>query len=56
MIVDRMQTYSKSELNLVHDASMDILENTGIVFHNTGAIELFRKNGFRIDNSRVFIS
>jgi trimethylamine--corrinoid protein Co-methyltransferase len=51
-----MQTYSKSELNLVHDASMDILENTGIGFHHSGAIELFKKNGFRIDNSRVFIS
>jgi trimethylamine--corrinoid protein Co-methyltransferase len=51
-----MQTYSKSELNLVHDASMDILENTGIGFHHSGAIELFRKNGFRIDNSRIFIS
>ena len=39
---DRMQAYSKSELNLVHDASMDILENTGIGFHHCGAIELFR--------------
>ncbi len=56
MIIDRMQTYSKSELNLVHDASMDILENTGIGFHHAGAIALFKKNGFRIDNSRVFIS
>ncbi|MGD8649289.1 MAG: trimethylamine methyltransferase family protein, partial [Desulfobacterales bacterium] len=56
MIVDRMQAYSKSELNLVHDASMDILENTGIVFHNTGAIELFKKNGFRVDDFRVYIS
>ena len=55
-MTDRMQTYSKSELNLVHDASMDILENTGIGFHHSGAIELFRENGFRIDNSRVFIS
>ena len=55
MIVDRMQTYSKSELNLVHDASMDILANTGIGFHNTDAIELFRKNGFRVDDSRVYI-
>ena len=53
---DRMQAYSKSELNLVHDASMDILENTGIGFHHSGAIELFRENGFRIDNFRVFIS
>jgi trimethylamine--corrinoid protein Co-methyltransferase len=35
---------------------MDILENTGIGFHHAGAIELFKKNGFRIDNSRVFIS
>ena len=56
MIIDRMQTYSKSELNLVHDASMDILENTGIGIHNTGAIELFRKNGFRVDDFRVYIS
>ncbi|MBT8363730.1 MAG: trimethylamine methyltransferase family protein, partial [Deltaproteobacteria bacterium] len=56
MIIDRMQTYSKSELNLVHDASMDILENTGIGFHYAGAIDLFKKNGFRIDNFRVFIS
>ena len=56
MAIDRMQTYSKSELNLVHDASMHILENTGIGFHHSGAIELFRKNGFRVDDSRVFIS
>jgi trimethylamine--corrinoid protein Co-methyltransferase len=51
-----MQIYSKSELNLVHDASIDILENTGIRFHHSDAIELFRKNGFRVDGSRVFIS
>jgi trimethylamine--corrinoid protein Co-methyltransferase len=51
-----MQTYSKSELNLVHDASMDILENTGIGFHHSGAIKLFKKNGFRVDDSRVYIS
>jgi len=56
MMIDRMQSYSKSELNLVHDASMDILENTGIGFHHSGAIELFKKNGFRVDDSRVFIS
>lgn len=56
MIIDRMQTYSKSELNLVHDASMDILENIGIGFHHSDALELFRKNGFRIDNFRVFFS
>jgi trimethylamine--corrinoid protein Co-methyltransferase len=55
-MIDRMQTYSKSELNLVHDASMDILENTGIGFHHSAAIKLFRKNGFRIDDSRVFIT
>ena len=42
-----MQTYSKSELNLVHNASMDILENTGIGLHHSDAIELFRKNGLR---------
>ncbi len=40
----------------MHDAAMDILENTGIGFHHSGAIELFKKNGFRVDDSRVYIS
>ncbi len=55
-MIDRMQVYSKSELNQVHDASIEILEETGILFHLPEAVALFRENGFRVDGSRVFIS
>ncbi len=55
-MIDRMQVYSKSELNQVHDASIEILETLGVVFHHPPAMELFRDNGFRVDGNRVFIS
>jgi len=55
-MIDRMQVYSKSELNQVHDASMDILESVGMVFHHTEALEVFRKHGFRLEGSRVYMS
>jgi len=51
---DRMQTYTNEDLNKIHHASMDILENTGIAFKESESVEIFKKNGFRIDGSIVF--
>ncbi len=55
-MIDRMQVYSKSELNQVHDASMEILGSLGTLFHHPEAVALFQQHGFRVDGSRVFIS
>jgi trimethylamine---corrinoid protein Co-methyltransferase len=53
---DRMQTYSEEELTRLHDASMDLLQNTGIAFNEEEALEIFRKNGFKVDGKTVFLT
>lgn len=53
---DRMQVFSSDEINLIHDASMEILGETGIKFNSPEALDLFRENGFTVTNPRVFIT
>ena len=53
---DRMQVFSRDELQLVHDASMDILAETGVRFNAEEALEIFCRHGFRTDSTRVFIT
>jgi trimethylamine--corrinoid protein Co-methyltransferase len=53
---DRMQTYSEEELTRLHDASMDLLQNTGIAFNEEEALEIFRKNGFKVDGKTVLLT
>lgn len=40
----------------IHEASIDILENTGVIFQNDEVIEIFRKHGAKVDGERVYIS
>ena len=53
---DRMQVFSRKEIDLIHDASMEILTETGIKFNSAEALDLFRENGFTVTNPRVFIT
>jgi len=53
---DRMQVFSRDEINLIHDASMEILAETGVKFNSPEALDLFRDNGFTVTNPRVFIT
>lgn len=53
---DRMQVFTREEINLIHDASMEILAETGIKFNSEEALDLFRQNGFTVTNPRVFIT
>ncbi len=55
-MTDRMQVLSRSEINLIHDASMEILSETGVKFNSPEALDLFRDNGFNVANPRVFIT
>jgi trimethylamine--corrinoid protein Co-methyltransferase len=47
---DRMQVFSRDEINLIHDASMEILAETGVKFNSPEALDLFRHNGFTVTN------
>ncbi len=55
-MVDRMQAFTKDELRQIHDASMEILEDTGVRFNSGDALEIFKKHGFKLDGTRVFIT
>jgi len=44
------------ELEKIHKATMEIMENVGILFHHDRAIELFKKNGYRVDGHKVFFT
>jgi trimethylamine--corrinoid protein Co-methyltransferase len=51
---DRMQTLSTHELTLIHDASLNILKQTGINFNDTSIAGIFRHHGFKTDGTIVF--
>ncbi|MEJ2365716.1 MAG: trimethylamine methyltransferase family protein [Deltaproteobacteria bacterium] len=53
---DRMQVFTREEINLIHDASMEILAETGVKFSSEETLDLFRRAGFNVSNPRVYIT
>jgi len=53
---DRMQTFTQDQLTRVHQASMALLQATGIAFNEDEAINIFKQNGFKVDDKTVFFT
>jgi len=53
---DRMPALTQDQMTKIHDASMNILSSVGVAFNETESIELFKKNGFKVDGKIVFFS
>lgn len=53
---DRSQTFSREELSEIHDASIHLLNTVGVRFDDDEAVNLFKSNGFKIDNETVFFT
>ena len=53
---DRIQAFSAEELNKIHDASIDLLETVGVRFDDDEAVDLFKSNGFKVDDKTVFFT
>jgi trimethylamine--corrinoid protein Co-methyltransferase len=51
-----MQTLTQEEMTRIHDAAMDLLGSTGIAFNEDEALEIFKKNGFKVDGKTVFFT
>ncbi|WDP89562.1 MAG: trimethylamine methyltransferase family protein [Desulfobacter sp.] len=51
---DRMQTLDESSFQKIHNATMEILENTGVTFNESEALSIFKENGFKVEGSTVF--
>ncbi|MDR1109129.1 MAG: trimethylamine methyltransferase family protein [Deltaproteobacteria bacterium] len=52
----RMQTLSNAQIEGIHEASLAILKETGIVINDPESVEIFRRNGVRTDGKKVFPS
>jgi trimethylamine---corrinoid protein Co-methyltransferase len=51
---DRMQELSVEQMTRVHDATMELLDTAGIVINEEEALDIFKKNGFRVEGKTVF--
>ncbi len=53
---DRMQEFTEEELTMLHDAAMDLLQNTGIAFNDEEALAIFKENGLKVEGKTVFMT
>ncbi len=55
-MLTRMQTLTPQDMDKIHQASMAILSRGGIVFNDDECVDIFRKNGFRVDGKTVYFT
>lgn len=51
-----LEVISKDNFEEIHQASIKILSETGIQFHSPEALEMFKKNGAKVDKETVYIT
>jgi trimethylamine--corrinoid protein Co-methyltransferase len=47
---------TKTQLQRIHDASLEVLASTGIEVHNDEALALYQKGGARVAGTRIYIT
>jgi len=52
---ERMHLLNKEDFNKLHDATMEILTDIGIAFHEAEAIEIFKQSGVKTDGNIVYL-
>lgn len=50
-----IQSLTPAELDRLHTATMAVLKQTGVVFHDPDAVAIFRRHGIRTDGRTVFL-
>ena len=53
---DRMHELSREQIQMIHDASMDILQHIGVKFNEPEALAIFKKRGIKVDGDLVFLT
>ena len=52
---ERMQILSRADQLKIHAATMEVLKDVGIRFHEPEAVEIFKRHGFRTDGDVIHI-
>jgi trimethylamine--corrinoid protein Co-methyltransferase len=55
-MADRKKVLSAKELQTIHKATLDILQNTGVAFKYPQALDIFKQHGFKVDGQTVYIT
>ncbi len=45
-----------SREQMIHDAAMEVMRDTGVAFHNEKAIEILKKNGIRVEGKIAYFT
>ena len=51
-----MHELTREQIRMIHDASMDILQHTGIKFNEPESLAIFKKQGIKVDGDVVFLT
>ncbi len=52
--ISRLKFASKNDLGRIHEATIKILDEKGVVFHCDDALEIFKKNGAKVEGKIVY--
>ena len=55
MLRTRLEFLSSDDLDLIHDQTMRVLAEVGVIVPVGGALEIFTKHGARVDGQRVYL-
>ncbi|MHB1407058.1 MAG: trimethylamine methyltransferase family protein [Desulfitobacteriaceae bacterium] len=56
MMKPLVEMLSEQEVQEIHRASLEVLENVGVEFHGARALELFKSKGARVQGNTVYLS
>jgi trimethylamine---corrinoid protein Co-methyltransferase len=51
----RMKIIKDDDLPRIHEASIKLLEETGVIFEHNEALEIFKRHGAKVDDKTVYI-
>jgi len=54
-IIQKPKVLAEAEMQQIHEASLYLLENKGVVFHSQEAVQLLREHGAKVEGEIVYI-
>ncbi|MCG8473729.1 MAG: trimethylamine methyltransferase family protein [Desulfobacterales bacterium] len=55
-MLNRFHTLTSDQIEKLHTACMEVLENTGVLFEEEEALEIFKDHDFEVEGKKVFIT
>ena len=53
--MNRFKVIDSNTLEQIHDATITLLEETGVAFHHSHVVEIFKHHGARVNGKTVFL-